>query len=223
MALGKKTTSKQEKPQKFKVKSWYANRYQFVLVQRNILLIFALFSIISVSFGLIFLNYVISSKSLEPYIIEIEEKTGIPVVVDQLNSETLTENELMKRYFLNQFIQAANRYSANTYKDDINKVRVLSNANTFSIIRSYINPRLLGTETEISINVKSIQFIDANTAKIRIKTTIIEKNNKSIESHQLIDLTYVVTPSLNLSQKDRLLNPLGFQVTSYLITEEIAE
>ena len=51
----------------------------------------------------------------------------------------------------------------------------------------------------------------------------MEKNNKSIESHQLIDLTYVVTPSLNLSQKDRLLNPLGFQVTSYLITEEIAE
>ena len=25
----------QKKPQKFKVKSWYANRYQFVVVQRN--------------------------------------------------------------------------------------------------------------------------------------------------------------------------------------------
>ena len=91
-------------PKKFRVKSWYENRYQFVVIQRNILLIFALFSTIAIGFGVVFVNHILSSRSLEPYIIEVEEKTGIPTVVERLTVKEFTGNELMKQYFINKYV-----------------------------------------------------------------------------------------------------------------------
>ena len=61
---------------KIKIKSWYSNRYQIVVVQRNILLIIAMISIVAVATSIIFVKNVMSSKSLEPYVIQVDEKTG---------------------------------------------------------------------------------------------------------------------------------------------------
>jgi len=211
----------EKKQQKFKVKSWYANRYQFVLVQRNILLIFALFSVITVSFGMIFLNHVISSKSLEPYIIEIEEKTGIPTVVKQEGIKEFTGNELMKKYFLNQFLHASTAYNPKTYPTDAQKVRVFSNQAVFNNFRSRIRPRNLGTETLITVQIKSIQFPEDNTAQIRILRKTTRGNTEISESNELVTLSFYFDPNLKLTNQERLLNPLGFQVRDYSIVEEI--
>ncbi len=59
-----------EKKSKLKLKSWYANRYQMIVVQRNILLIFTLASMIAVTVAVIFVRNIMASKSLEPYVIE---------------------------------------------------------------------------------------------------------------------------------------------------------
>lgn len=211
-----------KKKKKFRVKSWYANRYQFVLVQRNILLIFALFSTIAVSFGMIFLNHVVSSKSLEPYVIEVEETTGIPTVVDQLTVQEFTGNELMKKYFINQFIHASTGYNPKTYPDDAKKVRVFSSAAVFGNFRSRIKPRSLGTDSRRVIRIKSIQFPNQNTAQIRILTqnyTGLQKTLK--ESNELVTLAFTFDPNIALNSAERLLNPLGFQVKNYSIVEEI--
>ncbi len=211
-----------KKQKKFRVKSWYANRYQFVVVQRNILLIFALFSTIAVSFGMIFLNHVVSSKSLEPYVIEVEEKTGIPTVVDQLTVEEFTGNELMKKYFINQFVHASTGYNAKTYPQDAEKVRVFSNPSVFGSFRSRIKPRDLGTNTKMVIKIKSIQLPNETTAQIRIlKQTYVGISNDLTESNELVTLNFFFDPDINLNIQERLLNPLGFQVKNYSLVEEI--
>jgi type IV secretion system protein VirB8 len=221
----KKTVApERQKQQKFKVKSWYANRYQFVLIQRNILLIFALFSTVAVSFGMIFLNRVVSSKSLEPYVIEIEDKTGNPTVVKQVTVEEFTANEAMKKYFVNQFVNVSTGYSPKTYPGDVEKVRVLSNSGVFSDFRSRIRPRALGTNTTISVRIKSIQFPNANTAQVRIlkvKAAGLASSKDITETNELVTLNFYFDPKLVLSAKERLLNPLGFQVKNYSLVEEI--
>lgn len=214
---------KAKKQKKFKVKSWYANRYQFILVQRNILLIFALFSTISVSFGMVFLNHVMSSKSLEPYVIEVEEKTGVPTVVNQKSVEEFTGNELMKKYFINQFVQLAAGYNPKTYPEDAEKVRVLSNSNVFNSFRALIKPIELGTETRISVRIKSIIFSSDTVAQIRILRTTAQTGltSQSSDKDEVINLEFQFNPNIKLNLEERLLNPLGFQVKSFFIAEEI--
>lgn len=214
--VGKKTS------QKFKIKSWYSNRYQIVIVQRNILLLLATLLTVSMTASIIFVKVVVSSKSLEPYIIEIEEKSGVPTIVNQLTTQNLTGDESVKKYFINQFIQAAAAYDPKTYKSDAEKVRLLSIQSVYSDFRNRINPKDLGVDSKIELRVKSLKFLDPATVQIRVLRNTITKEKGLVTKDEVINMTFYFA-NLTLTAEERLINPLGFQVTSFSITEEIFE
>lgn len=214
MPLAKNSNKKNE----LKVKSWYSNRYQIVVVQRNILFIFTLVSMMSVAVAVLFVKHIMASKSLEPYVIEVEEKTGIATVVDQLTAQSFTGNQVVRQYFINQFIHAASGYDPKTYKEDAEKIRLFSTPAIYSDFRGRINPRALGVDTTISVRIKSIQFPNNNTAQIRILKQI-DGNSGSEQKNEVITMTFYFT-NVNLTLEERMINPLGFQVSGYLIAEE---
>ncbi len=211
-----------KKSQKFKIKSWYSNRYQIVIVQRNILLMLATLLTVAMTASIIFVKFVVSSKSLEPYIIEIEEKSGVPTIVNQLTSQTLTADESVKKYFINQFIQAAAAYDPKTYKNDAEVVRLLSTQIIYSDFRTRINAKELGVDSRIELRIKSIKFLDSSTVQIRVLRNTITKERGLVAKDEVITMTFFFT-NLTLTAEERLINPLGFQVTSFSITEEIFE
>jgi type IV secretion system protein VirB8 len=205
--------------QKFKIKSWYSNRYQIVVVQRNILLLLAVLLMVAMTASIIFVKFVVSSKSLEPYVIEVEEKSGVPTVVDQMTSQTLSADESIKKYFINQFIQSAVAYDPRTYKMDTERVRLLSTQSVYTDFRARINPKELGTDSKIEIRIKSIKFLDPSTVQIRILRTVSGSSNSG-QKDEVINMNFYFT-NLTLTAEERLVNPLGFQVTSFSMTEEI--
>jgi type IV secretion system protein VirB8 len=204
-----------------KVKSWYSNRYQIVVVQRNILLVFTLVSMFSVAIAVIFVKNIMSSKSLEPYIIEVESKTGVATVVDQMTSQTITGDQMIRKYFINEFIHASSGYSPKTYKQDVEKVRLFSVPAIYSDFKNRINPRMLGPNSEIQVRIKSVQFPDTNTAQIRIARQIDLEGSDPKTKDEIITMGFFFSPEMNLSMEERLVNPLGFQVNKYLIAEEV--
>lgn len=216
-----KSEKTENKNQKFKIKSWYSNRYQIVVVQRNILFVFAILSVISMTVAIMFVHYVVSNKSLEPYVIEVEEKTGVPTVVDQLTTKTLTGDEAVKKYFLNQFIMAAIAYDPKTYPQDVEKVRLLSTASVYGNFRDRIKYKDLGVDSKIDVRIKSIQFPSQNTAQVRILRTIDKKGDPVVNKDEVLNITFYFTSTTVLTMEERLINPLGFQVTNLLISEEI--
>jgi type IV secretion system protein VirB8 len=209
------------KNQKFKIKSWYSNRYQIVVVQRNILFFFSVFSVISMTITIFFVKYVVSNKSLDPYVIEVEDKTGVPTVVDQMTSKTFTGDEAVKKYFLNQFIMAAIGYDPRTYKQDVEKVRLYATPAVYSIFRRAIDPKELGSDSGIDVRIKSIQFPDPGTAQLRILRTINKKGEAMVTKNEVLTINFYFTSNMELTVEERLINPLGFQVTNYLLSEEI--
>lgn len=202
-------------------KSWYYNRYQIVAVQRNILLIFSIFSIIAVAVCVVFVQSVTSSKSLEPYVIEIEEKTGIPVVVDQQTIKRYSSNDMVVRYFLNQYIHAASGFNSRTYKLDALKVRLMSTANVYSQFRRRVRPRDFAFGTRIQVRIKSIQFPAKKMAQVRI-LRVVSSKEKTESFNEIINMEYKFS-DLRLNSEERMVNPLGFVVGRYLVSEEVYE
>jgi type IV secretion system protein VirB8 len=209
------------KKSKIKIKSWYSNRYQIVMVQRNVLLLFTLVSMFSVAIAVIFVKSVMSSKSIEPYIIQVEDKSGIATVVNQLTSENFTGDQMIRRYFINEFIHAASGYDPKTYKKDSEKVRLFSVPGIFADYRNRVNPRQLGADTEINVRVKSMQPLDPNTLQIRIARQITKKDGTSEIKDEVITMGFYFAPNMSLTMEERLINPLGFQVNRYMIAEEV--
>lgn len=206
---------------KSKIKSWYSNRYQIVVVQRNILLLFTLVSMFSVAVAVIFVKSVMSSKSLEPYVIEVEEKTGIATVVSQLTAQNFTGDQMIRKYFINEFVHAASGYDPRTYRQDVDKIRLFSVPGIYADFRNRINARDLGANSTIDVRIKSVQFPDGNTAQIRIVRQINMENADPKTKDEIITMGFYFSPEMNLTMEERLINPLGFQVNRYLIADEV--
>ncbi len=214
------TEKASKKSGKSKIKSWYSNRYQIVIVQRNILLLFTLISMLSVAVAVLFVKNIMSSKSLEPYVIEVESKTGVATIVNQLTAQNFTGDQMMRRYFINQFIQAASGYDPKTYKQDVDKVRLFSTPDVYNDFRNRINARELGIDSKIEVRIKSVQYTDANTAQVRILRLISNSDKTSANKDEIITMNFFFT-DLNLTMEERLINPLGFQVSKYSIADEV--
>lgn len=205
---------------KSQLKSWYSNRYQIVIVQRNILLLLTILSMVSVTISVIFVKSIISSKSLEPYVVEIEEKSGVPTIIDQRSSITLTGQEAVNRYFINKFIQAMIGYEISTYDLNLQTVRLLSKPAVFNIYLAKNYRNTLGKETRVEVRIKSIQFDNQRRmAQVRLASQLIRQNTRPTIKNELIELGFEYS-NLDLSAEERLINPLGFQVTSFKATEE---
>ncbi|MFZ9180730.1 MAG: virB8 family protein [Rickettsiales bacterium] len=210
-----------EKDKKIKIKSWYSNRYQIVAVQRNVLLLLTATSIIMVAIAVFFVKNFMSSKSLEPYVIEINEKTGTAVVVQQITSQTFTANEVMKRYFINKYIQSGLSYNPRNYKENSEEVRLFSTSQIFNEYRNRINPYSLGSESQIEVKIRSLLFKDNMNVEIRTTREINIVGQKATTKNEIIYMTFYFAPELNLSIEERLVNPLGFQVSKFEVAEEI--
>ena len=99
-------------------------------------------------------------------------------------------------------------------------VRLSSNRTIYADYRRRINPRYLGDFSKINVRITSIQFLDFNTAKIRfIQQTIVKK--KETKVNKVVDIKFHYSPDMNISMEDRLINPLGFQASQFLITDEL--
>ena len=216
------------KAPKLKLKSWYSSKYQVVVFQRNILFFISFFAICSVLIAVIFVKQIMASKSLIPYVIEIEEKSGVPTVVEQLNQSSFTADVSLKRYFVFSFIKATEGYNPGTFKEDNKKVMLFSTPNVFRQIQRMINPRnenspaaKIGNRGMINVALKSISFPTPTTAVVRFRL----KNSGNVTSFannrdMIADLEFRFA-NLKLSLEDRYVNPIGFQVTRYVVDEDM--
>ena len=76
---------------------WYQDKYQHVLVQRNLL---ALISLISMAVALVAVFTVARlapQKSVEPYLLQVDEKTGITRKVEPISRTELANSDAVNR------------------------------------------------------------------------------------------------------------------------------
>ncbi len=206
--------------------SWYNDRYNIAVVQRNLLALMVLLSVVTISTGLLFVNKISQNKSIEPFVVEIEEKTGIPTVVDQLSIKQYLADEVVQEYFIYSYLQAREGYDYRTYQYDYHKVvRLLSAPSIYNEFRVLVSSRnenspvnLYGRKTRLETKVKSIQDIEG-AKQIRLLVKHLNGNYLEKEEHKIIYLKYEFA-DLNITLEERLINPLGFRVLEYRVDQD---
>lgn len=227
------TTQTRERVKKLaEVKSWYHDRYQTAIVHRNILLALLFILLISLGAAVFAVVQLNASKVFEPFVIEVEKKTGI---VTQLNTQQLQKYEAddaIIRYFLVKYMQARENYNAEDYQYFYSQVvRLLSSADVYWQFRQVAfnaaspqSPLALGRQGRRSISIKSITYLDDTKKKVQIRivqnTSFGSAQQEDTQRHYIVTLNYDFLP-LDLSPEERYINPLGFQVVSYTKEEEI--
>ena len=212
-------------------RNWYRDRYETVVTQRNFLGTIALVSLtLALVSGLVILM-LIPSKTVMPFLIQVDEKTGYTTFVDPKSKDNLTADEALRKYFVVKFVQAREGYDSVDIDQNSNVMRLLADQ---PIYRKYwadiINPsnkqslyNTMGTQRLRQVEIKSVQFIDANRAQVRMKLTDITKaSNSSEKPEHYVAYVKFSFQNIDLTLEDMLVNPLGFRVLEYRIDEDSA-
>lgn len=207
-------------------RNWYADRYEAIIVQRNILLLIVLLSLGLMIIGVLVLGKVTTSKTIEPFVLEIEEKSGLVNVVNPIPRKDLTTNEALNTYFIMKYLRARETYNPADYQYNYNTiVRLLSTSQIYSGFRQFINdnPRspikIYGNTTNTSLKVRSIQFLDPKST-VQIRFTIYENNSNNTRYNKIATINFTYR-QMQMNSEERYVNPLGFQVTGYSVDDEI--
>ncbi len=210
-------------------KNWYKDRYQYVLVQRKLLVLITFLSLLSTLATVYVISTLTPLKTVEPFVIQVDQKTGIVQTVDPLTATELTANEAVNNFYIVQYIRARETYSTADLARNYETVRVMSESGRvypeFIAQQSPNNPASnaarLGATGVRTVKFRSFTYLNPSTIQVRV---LIEEKNESgvFNFFRIVTLEFQYV-KMALTMEERYLNPLGFRVTSYRTDEEIQQ
>lgn len=219
-----------------KIKNWYQDRYEAVQIQRNLLFICVIAFIVLFAFTILGIIELNSKKVYEPFIVQVEENSGIITKVNNESIRTLPTEKAVRNASLVRYVLAREGYNYAEYNFNYYQIaRLMSNKDVYGEFTSLVSantpgsPIALGFQQRIDVKITSLIDLDEskNLVQIRVEKAKIDSGvPTSDEVFRQKKKSYIITlryeyKDLDLSETERYINPLGMQIIAYSINEEV--
>ncbi|EHD9726269.1 type IV secretion system protein [Campylobacter coli] len=200
------------------------------------MLIFYFFRIIFISIFIAIISIIAvvlltPLKTIEPYVIRVDNTTGMVDILTMLDEKEIKANEALDKYFISTYVKAREGYYYDLLNQDYLLTQLMSSekvANEYRALYEGDNARdqILKNSNEVSVQILSIVLGESNGVKTATVRAII--TTKNLTSKGTTQATKVITLSYDYilakaSEENRFLNPLGFKVLTYRIDDEVAQ
>ncbi len=159
-------------------------------------------------------------KTVEPFVIRVDNSTGIVDVVSAMASSAGSYDEEVTKYFAARYVRAREGYVWSEAEENFRTASLMSNAaeqQRFAAAYRGGNPEspqnVYGRSATSRIGIKSISLINSNVVSVRYIRTITRGDDVRT-THWVATITYSYA-NAPISSSDRLVNPLGFVVSEY--------
>jgi type IV secretion system protein VirB8 len=207
---------------------WFSDRYQSLVVQRNISIFLLIIAIVCITCTGISLAVITNSKTIEPFVIEIEKKQGLVTYID--NNQKMreyTQDEILRNYFIKRYVEARETFDTKNY--DYFYHKVVKTMSTDAVYRQFLsilrsssreNPVNLLANNEVSkVTITSITPIKPKVLQVRFVVEGRFSDGSTVRSNRIAILEYNYF-NVEIEEAKRYINPLGFVVTSYKASDE---
>lgn len=205
-------------------KTWFEERYEIALIQRNVMVMVAIFCLLAVSISVVGITKISLSKEFDPFVIQIDDNTGAARVVNPISLDVLSGKEELSKYFMKKYLIARETYNPVDFDTYAKKVlRLLSTPQIYGIYLNYIRDKdhdptiLYAQKNTTSIIVKSWSKLDEGRYIVRFSITESSGSMKVFNKISVIEYQYT---AMNLTDEERDVNPVGFQVTAYRVDDD---
>lgn len=205
---------------------WYQDLYGSAVVSRNR---WFLVGVLALGLAILEAGALIGLaplKAVEPYVIQVDNRTGLTSVLEPLAQRPLTQNEAVTKFFIVKYILARETYDPQDLNENYDMVRLMSTpeeADRFeTFVRDSDGPmeRFQNNVTR-NIRIKSVSFLNQKTAQVRFQETQTQLGSNEKQDGLWIatlSFQYVNSP---MDEEQRLKNPLGFQIKTYRVDQEV--
>ena len=161
-------------------------------------------------------------KTVEPYVIRVDRSSGETQVVTALKGpQPRTYEDAVNRYFISQYVRLRegwlndaareNAYTVMLTSDQAESARYL---NSVQANNKNAPSNIYGDKGFVSISIRTISFLSPTVAQVRFTKIITFGQNTPIAQNWNAIMTFRYTTAPE-HEKDRNINPLGFQVVNY--------
>lgn len=193
--------------------------------------IFSSFLLIALVAQAIALAMLSPLKTSVPYLIRVDQTTGFIDKVDPFNDNNISKDEVLERYFLARYVENRESYDFNLLNIMYEQVESYSNNSVLNqyqnFMKSEVSPiKKLKSNLILSVKVNSITFLDDDVAQVRLTKRVLKSDGTEAPGYSNTKWLATIAFDFNKSiptEADRLLNPLGFQIISYKLDQELVK
>lgn len=161
-------------------------------------------------------------KRVETVTLLVDRQTGYVTAVDPTKPRQLRGDDALTDAFLAQYVTAREGFDRATVAADYRRVALWSSGparSSYLALMPSINPasplRLYPTGTLNIVTIKSVSRLSPGNALVRFDTQVQDRNGTLSQPSAWIAVVRYRFVDVAMRMEDRLVNPLGFQVTSY--------
>jgi type IV secretion system protein VirB8 len=166
-------------------------------------------------------------KSVVPYTLLVDRNTGYVQMLKGTGTDTVSADEALTQSLLAQYVIAREGFDIASIQGQYRKVALWS---ADAARRDYLatipeaNPvsplRRLPRTSIVTVTVKSVSPIGPSAALVRFETQRIDQGQSGGERAAFVAVIRYRFSGAPMAIEDRLVNPLGFQVTRYRRDQE---
>ena len=168
-------------------------------------------------------------KQTIPYVISVDKATGQSEILSLAANQTGQQQVLEAKYWLAQYVRTRERLDRESLANDFAAVVRLSGHAEAALYKDSIKALLDDehqgkTRPSIRVEILSIGMVDLDHAVVRFQHTPISPTGVALPASQATaTLTFSIAPHLLGRERDLIENPLGFQVQSYRVDQDLIE
>lgn len=161
-------------------------------------------------------------KTVQPYVIRVDRSSGETEIVTALKGpKPRTYEDSVNRYFISQYVRLREGWLNDAARENAYTVMLMSDPAEASRYLASVQSNnknapsnIYGDKGYVSIAIRTISFLSPTVAQIRYTKIITFGQNTPVAQNWNAILTFKFTTAPE-HEKDRNLNPLGFQVVNY--------
>lgn len=170
-------------------------------------------------------------KTVEPYVLSVDGKTGLVEVLEPLKDSLPTYGEAVDKYYIEDYVMARESYDWGLIQRYFDKVKSYSVggsgawADYDNFLKSDVSPLVILADRSRVIAEVTSTTLDpsSSSATVRLSKRVLGRDGRPADG---IPTTYWIAtlrydyPNPKLLPSERRLNPLGMKITSYQIVQE---
>jgi type IV secretion system protein VirB8 len=161
-------------------------------------------------------------KTVEPYVIRVDKTSGETEVVTALKGpQPRTYEDAVNRYFISQYVRLREGWLNDAARENAYTVMLMSDPlesgrylNSVQSSNKNAPSNIYSDKGYVSIAIRSISFLSPTVAQVRYTKIINFGQNTPVAQNWNAIMTFKYTTAPE-HEKDRNINPLGFQVVNY--------
>lgn len=180
--------------------------------------------------SLIAIMLIMPLKTIEPYLIKVNENTGYTEMLTTIGTQQEPQNVAVDKFWIANYVRYREHYDWHTLQHDYNNTLLLSSpkvASTYAGLFEGKNAldKRWGKKVEARIKILNIiPDLETNIATVRFSKTIqsVDETKPAKPVVWIATLGYTYDTSKPLTMDQRLKNPLAFTITSYRVDAELS-